>query len=75
MSEIAQALNFSPNDADTRWWAVLTYEVLNQRDSTLSLLTSSSDELIADLSRWPEVADLHKDSRFKDLLQRHQTIN
>jgi eukaryotic-like serine/threonine-protein kinase len=75
VSEIAQALNFSPNDADTRWWAVLTYEVLNQRDSTLSLLTSSSDELIADLSRWPEVADLHKDSRFKDLLQRHQTIN
>lgn len=74
-SEVAQALYLAPHDADTRWWAALTYEALGKRDATLALLTSSSNELIADLSRWPEVEDLHKDSRFKDLLRRHQTTN
>lgn len=70
-SEIAQALQLSPNDADTRWMAALTYEALGRRDATLGVLAASPSELLADLSRWPDVADLHKDSRFLDLLVSH----
>jgi tetratricopeptide (TPR) repeat protein len=71
-SEIAQALQLSPDDGDTRWMAVLTYEALGQREATLALLSASPGELVADLSRWPVVADLHKDSRFQQLLGYYQ---
>ena len=71
-SEIAQALQLSPNLADTRWMAALTYETLGNREATLSVLSPSPAQLIEDLSRWPDVADLHKDSRFKQLLAIHQ---
>ena len=67
-SEIAQALQLSPTDANTRWMAALTYEALGQRDATLAVLTGASSELIADLSRWPDVADLHKDPRFLQMV-------
>jgi eukaryotic-like serine/threonine-protein kinase len=68
--EIAQALQQSP-DADTRWMAVTTYEALGHRDDTLSVLATSPSGVIADISRWPDVADLHKDSRFIQLLASH----
>jgi serine/threonine-protein kinase len=67
-SEIAQALRFSPNDADALWNAVLTYEVLGKRERTLEILSASPAGLRADLARWPDLADLHKDSRFVQLL-------
>ncbi len=70
-SEIAQALQLSPNDADTRWMAALTDEALGRRNETLGVLAASPSELLSDLSRWPDVADLHKDSRFLDLLVSH----
>jgi eukaryotic-like serine/threonine-protein kinase len=62
-SEIAQSLQLSPNDADTRFIAAITYEVLGRRNDTLSVLASSPGSVLKDLSRWPDVADLHKDSR------------
>ncbi|HEX4593890.1 MAG TPA: tetratricopeptide repeat protein [Bryobacteraceae bacterium] len=71
-SEIAQALQLSPNDADTRWMAALTYEALAQRGNTLAVLSASADGVVADLSRWPDVADLYKDSRFVQLLASRQ---
>jgi eukaryotic-like serine/threonine-protein kinase len=67
-SEIAQALQQSPNDADTRWMAAVTYEALGRRDDTLSVLAKSPVGVIRDVSRWPDVADLRKDSRFLQLL-------
>jgi len=71
-SEIEQALQQSPNDADTRWRAILTYEVLGQREASLRVLSTAPATVIADISRWPDVADLRKDSRFLGLLASHQ---
>jgi Flp pilus assembly protein TadD len=71
-SEIAQALQLSPNDADTRWVAAVTYEALGDRENTLAVLNASPEGVLADLSRWPDVADLHKDPRFLELLASHQ---
>ncbi|HUA19839.1 MAG TPA: protein kinase [Bryobacteraceae bacterium] len=70
-SEIAQALQLSPNDADTRWAAAITYEALGQRENTLAVLSASPPGVLADLSRWPDVADLHRDPRFLELLASH----
>jgi hypothetical protein len=67
-SEIAQALQQSPNDNETRRRAAVAYEVLGRRSDTLSVLAASSNSVLLDLSRWPEVADLHRDSRFTRLL-------
>lgn len=71
-SEIAQALEQSPNDANTRFMAVVTYEALRQRDETLNILRSSPAGVLADVSRWPDVADLRADPRFLKLLTARQ---
>jgi Flp pilus assembly protein TadD len=71
-SEIAQALQLSPQDADTRWTAALTYEVLGRRDITLGLVAGFPAELLADFSRRPEVEELRKDPRFMQLLVSRQ---
>jgi tetratricopeptide (TPR) repeat protein len=65
--EIAQAIQVSKNDADACLTAVLTYEALGRREQTLSLLTSSP-AVLAQLKRYPEVADLRRDPRFQQLL-------
>jgi tetratricopeptide (TPR) repeat protein len=70
--EIAQALQQSPSDANVRWMAVLTYEALGRREDALRVLASSPDGVLADVSRWTGVADLHKDSRFVQLLTARQ---
>jgi serine/threonine protein kinase len=66
--EIAQALQLSPESNVTRGAAVWTYEALGQRDDTLTILKTSSDDVLVDAARWPELADLHQDSRFQKLL-------
>ncbi len=71
-SEIAQALQLSSNDADTRWMAALTYETLGQRDNALAVLSASPDGVLADISRFPDVADLRTDPRFQQILASHQ---
>jgi serine/threonine-protein kinase len=71
-SEIAQALRLSPADADTRFFAALTYEALGRRQDTLAVLGASPKDVIADLSRWPEVEGLQRDPRFIQLLASHQ---
>ncbi len=66
--EAGEALQFSPDDADTRFVVAETYEVLGQRDAAIRVLSGSPAGVVADLSRWPEMADLRKDARFVELL-------
>jgi tetratricopeptide (TPR) repeat protein len=71
-TEIEQALRLTPNNAEgVLWYAVLTYEALSQRDDTLRVLKSAPAGLLADLNRWPDLADLQRDSRFISLLAFH----
>jgi tetratricopeptide (TPR) repeat protein len=68
-SEISQALQLSQIDhTDVRWMAVLTYEALGRRNDTFALLENVSAEFLADLSRWPDLAGLHHDTRFIQLV-------
>jgi serine/threonine-protein kinase len=67
-SEVAQALQLSPESNVTRGTAVWTYEALGQRDNALAILRASSDDVVLDAARWPDLADLHQDSRFQQLL-------
>jgi tetratricopeptide (TPR) repeat protein len=67
-SEIAQALRLSPDHADTRWMAVLTYEALGRREDSLGLLANSPRGVIAQLNRYPDLAALQHDTRFIELL-------
>ena len=66
--EIAQAMTFSPDGSSVRWMAVVTYEALGEHEAALSILGSASPELLADLNRWPDAAQLHGDPRFIQLL-------
>ncbi|HEV2198257.1 MAG TPA: protein kinase [Bryobacteraceae bacterium] len=67
-SEAAQALQLAPDLSDAKWMAVLTYEAMGRRDASLAVLASAPTAMLQDLSRWPDVADLSKDSRFVNLL-------
>jgi tetratricopeptide (TPR) repeat protein len=67
-SEIQQALQLSPNDGDVLWMAAATYEALGLHDRTIEVLTKAPHAVLADLSRWPDLADLNKDPRFIELL-------
>ena len=50
---------------------MLTYELLGERKETLRVLQDSSPQQLLDVSRWPDLADLQKDSRFLDLKTRN----
>ena len=71
--EIVQALKFSPNDSKVLRFGALTYETLNQRDKALEVLSSASADLLSELNRQPDLAELRQDSRFVDLLRRKST--
>ncbi|MBK5290395.1 MAG: tetratricopeptide repeat protein, partial [Acidobacteriia bacterium] len=70
--EIAQALQLSPDDSDTRLNAVFTYEALGRREDSVALLERMSPEALAVLSRWPDNESLRKDRRFAQLLEKHK---
>ncbi len=70
-SELVQALQQHQTMQGPFSVAALTYEALNRRDDTLSVLATSPAGVIADLGRWPDVADLHRDPRFIQLLSSH----
>ncbi len=70
-SEIDQALRSPPDNADTRFMAVLTYEAIHLRDRALAVLAESQKATVEDVGRWPDVADLQKDSRYLELRKVH----
>jgi len=72
-AEIAQALQLSPEDSNTRRMAVKTYEVLGLREDALAIIRTSLAEVVEDLGRYPDLADLHRDSRFKAMLANNST--
>ena len=67
-SEIAQALQTSPSDAGVRFMAVATWEALGRREESLKVMSDFSYAELADVNRWPDMADLSHDSRFSQLL-------
>lgn len=72
-SEIEQALLTLPDDGDVRFMAVATREAMGQREDAIKLLSSFSYAELADVNRWPDLADLSRDSRFSQLLVSRQT--
>ncbi len=66
-SETAQALQLAPRALNVIWLAALTYETLGIRDRAVSVLRTAPQEMLEDLKRWPDVADLTADSRFIEL--------
>jgi serine/threonine protein kinase/Flp pilus assembly protein TadD len=71
-TDISQALRLSPEDANTRDMAVEVYEALRKRENTLAVLRASPDAVLLGAVRWPDLAGLHADSRFKELLASRQ---
>jgi hypothetical protein len=70
-SEILQALSLSPEDANVRDMAVDVYEALGRRDDALAVLRASSDEVLMEAAHWPDLAGLHADPRFQQLVALH----
>jgi serine/threonine-protein kinase len=71
-TEIAEALQLSPESTATRSMAVKTLEALGKREESLAILRSSPKQVLAETSRWPDLADLSKDSRFHQLMESQQ---
>jgi eukaryotic-like serine/threonine-protein kinase len=70
--EAAQALQLSANYGDTRTYVALTQEVLGNRDAALAVLKDAPTQVLADLERWPDAANLHNDPQFLKLLDSRQ---
>ena len=67
-SEIGQALKSSPGDKGVIRNAVLTYEMLGQRDKAIVVLNRVPRELLQELQRHPDLADFCRDPRFQELV-------
>ena len=72
-SEISQALRSSPGDKRVVLRAVLTYEALGLRNDAVATLSAATPELLRELDRDPDLAELRQDSRFRQLVDR--TLN
>jgi Flp pilus assembly protein TadD len=66
-SEAAQVATPLLQNEKTKYYLVLTYETLRQRDRTLALLSGLKPGMIDSVARWPDLADLHQDPRFMEL--------
>jgi tetratricopeptide (TPR) repeat protein/TolB-like protein len=66
-----QALGLTPGDVNVPWMVALTYEALEERERTLSLIRDGPDWLLSRLNRFPDLADLQKDLRFQQLIASH----
>jgi len=66
-----QALELSPEDMNVTWFVAQTYEALGEREETLALIGDAPDGLLSMLKRFPDLAELQKDSRFLRLVATH----
>lgn len=71
-SEVAQAVLLSPNDSDTLLFSAFTYAALGQKDKMMAVLARAPTAVIADFSRWPDVAEFTRDAAFKQFLTSRQ---
>jgi tetratricopeptide (TPR) repeat protein len=69
--EIAQALGMGNRDERVLRQAVLVYESIGEREKTLRALSGAPHQLLTELNRQPDVADLAADPRFQEILQRN----
>ena len=67
-AEVSQALKSSPGIKGVIRNAVLTYEVLGQRDKAIAVLGHATPEVLQELQRHPDLADFSHDPRFQDLV-------
>jgi len=70
--EIEQALQFAPNDKLVIRRAVLTYEMLGERDRALAIAETATADVLRELDRHPDLADFRQDSRFRELKARRE---
>jgi tetratricopeptide (TPR) repeat protein len=68
--ELRQALSMEPENAIVTRHAVLTYEILQQRQKSLDLLRGVPVQALEELGRSPDAKDLRQDPRFEDLIQK-----
>jgi len=69
LNEIAQALAEAPHDSQVLRTAILTYEAVSQRKHALEIARHATQELLLELRRHPDLAELWADPRFIELLQ------
>jgi len=72
-SEIKQALQRSPTDADVRFMAVAAYDAMGDTDAAFKLLETFSFAELKDVKLWPDMADLSENPRFLKLWASFQT--
>jgi tetratricopeptide (TPR) repeat protein len=67
-TEVGQALQLTPVEADSRYLAALTYETIDLRDKALGALRAATRESLLDIGRRPDMAEFSRDSRFQSLI-------
>jgi serine/threonine protein kinase/Tfp pilus assembly protein PilF len=65
--EIGQALQVSPGDGKVIRRAVLTFDALGLTDRALEVLANATPELLQELGRHPDLAELRRNPRFIQL--------
>jgi hypothetical protein len=68
--EVQQALQLSPHDNRVLRRAVLTYEMLGQRELALEAARQVTARVLHELDRHPDLAALRRDPRFRDLVEK-----
>jgi tetratricopeptide (TPR) repeat protein len=73
--EIGQALQSSPGDGKVIRRAVLTFEALGMTDRALDVLANATPDLLHELGRQPDLANLQRNPRFIQLTGNAGTHN
>jgi tetratricopeptide (TPR) repeat protein/tRNA A-37 threonylcarbamoyl transferase component Bud32 len=68
--EIKQALQHSPENRDVRWFSVLTFERLGQRDRALEILAEAPKQLLEELESAWGTEQLQQDPLYEDVARK-----